>query len=287
MEDKTFEYRKRIQHSFNAEYFESSIKWVDEYKLPQRLFDDYQISGLENTIKIRDKQVVYISNHISMSDFLIEAYFLWKEKLPFPRIIAGENLNYGFFRDFWKKCGAISVDRNAPRTNREYWRTYDNYVSECLVSGENLLNYPEGGRNKKEDLGKFKTGTFGQIVKATETGKDIFILPMHISYDKNPDHLFLDAAWAFKSKRDEALKKDKKLKVKIFNSVYFGLDFASYLYRILIERDKGACYLSFGQSFSVNDFLQSGGNKRTLATKTRDEIMKLVGLQNHIKKNLC
>jgi len=161
---KIQEYRQRIRHNYSSNIYNSSVWIVDKLKVSKLHFDDIEVKGLENVQKVKDKQLFYVSNHKSLADFMLQGYLFWKEDLPIPRFIAGENLNKFPFGKFWKKCGAYYLDRDCVR-NKEYMQVYDEEIKNGLRKGENLLVYAEGGRNYSGGgVMKLQSGTIGQVV---------------------------------------------------------------------------------------------------------------------------
>jgi 1-acyl-sn-glycerol-3-phosphate acyltransferase len=291
MQETAEAYRMRIMHNFDPVYYKSRAFMIKRLNLTRFFFDNIQVRGIENAAEVKDKQLVYASNHVSLADFLIQGYIIWRENLQIPRFIGGENLNQGGFGKIWKKCGTVSIDRNM--RDSAYWRVYVEEIRKILVDNEeSLLIYPEGGRSYS---GKFneeglKQGTLRQVTSAVNKGKDIWIVPMKIKYDKRIEQRFLEGIGKDKAKRDKYLEKavidEEKgryiatgmdyLLVGIYNKTYFAKDVASYFCR-LFDQNKGNAYLEFGKSFFVRDCLKkcnkdSGEN---LLNRFRAEIKKL------------
>ena len=78
-------------------------------------FDELVVSGEENVRKVEVEQLLYVSNHTSMADFLVQGYVFGSYDLTIPKIIAGENLSKGFLGRLFKRWGAVYVDRSVPR----------------------------------------------------------------------------------------------------------------------------------------------------------------------------
>lgn len=289
-EQKIMGYKKRIKHKFDSRFFHLRASEFHRWRFADFLFfDDVIVKGVENIRYIEDKQLFYVSNHTSLADFLIQGYIFWRDKLPMPRFIAGENLNKGPFGYLWKRCGAISVDRNMSRKNTLYWSIYDACVKEPLLNGENLLNYGEGTRTDGKEIGRFKTGTFGQIIDVVEQGKDAWAVPIYIAYDKRVEDPFIDKAREYRVKRDEAIKQERYIKARVFDWGYFLCDLSSFLIRPFIK-DKGNTYIYFGEGFSLKDFLREntegwGSKKLALTNKVRDKIVSLENLYKASKSD--
>ena len=267
-------YRKRIRHNYSPIFYKKSAKFMHDIGLPKLLFDNIEVNGVENVKKVEDKQLFYVSNHLSMADFLVQGYVFWKEKLPIPRFIAGENLFHFPFGSFWKKCGAISINRDG---NSNYLRVFKDEIQKYLLEGENLLDYAEGGRNYSgHGVKEFKTGLFGSLIDAVAKEKDIYVMPVNISYDKRIEERFLAKVEKNKNKRDENLKKGNKIIAGIYDKIYFGLDVFSYFARPF-DSGRGSAYLKFGEPFRVKDFIKDIEEKKKfiLAEKVRKDIESL------------
>jgi len=267
-------YEKRIEHRFNPRFYENLVDFCHRFDVANLFFDDIVVDGKENVESVKDSQLFYVSNHVSLADFLIQGYVFGKDKLPIPRFIAGENLNHFPFGYIWKKCGAISVDRNMSVRNRLYWRVYDSCVKKPLLNGENLLNYGEGTRTGGR-IRRFKTGTIGQVIDIVEQGNEILGVPIFIKYDKRVEDIFMKQIRKQKRKRDEALGQNKFVRASIHDRIYFGLDVLSFVARPFLT--KGKVYLRFGKAFSISNFLEKteGKKKIFLTDKFRQEIIKL------------
>jgi len=253
--------------TFNPEELERAIEKAEEAHLFNFLYSDFVVTGIENVRKIGDAQKLYVSNHVSMSDFLVEAYIIWRRVIKgpeeFPRFIAGSNLFKWPFKKLWEKAGAVPIDRN--NKSMQYLRGFNNFVLYLLGQGKSTLVYPDGGRNPREEEGRFRSGVFGQVIRTieSESKRDIQLVPMHIAYEHNPDLRFLDAAWWLKSRRDMSKSEFRK---QFFDYAYFATDVLSYGYRfvegIMARQNRGKCYLDFGEPISIRDVMCSNERKR-------------------------
>lgn len=95
-------YRKRIMHEYSADFYDKSIRFFSKKRFllfgknfPDLFFKKIVVRGEENVRRVGDKQLLYVSNHTSMADFLVQGYVFSVKRLPIPRIVAGENLNKG------------------------------------------------------------------------------------------------------------------------------------------------------------------------------------------------
>jgi glycerol-3-phosphate O-acyltransferase len=127
----------------------------------------------------RDGRTIYISNHKSHLDYLVEPLVLIENFVRPPIIAAGINLFGGPLGLLHKHVtGAIPIRRNTK--DPAYLVTLKAYVSE-LLQRQDLMFYIEGGRSYSGELKAPKTGL---LHAAMQSGRsDVVILPMAISYD--------------------------------------------------------------------------------------------------------
>ncbi|HUF48727.1 MAG TPA: 1-acyl-sn-glycerol-3-phosphate acyltransferase, partial [Vicinamibacterales bacterium] len=123
--------------------------------------------------------VVYVSNHKSHLDYLIEPLVLDDHGIRPPVLAAGINLFGGPLGLLHRHVtGAIPIRRNSK--DPVYLVTLKAYVAEALKRRD-LLYYAEGGRSYTGELKTPKTGLLQAALQAGRT--DLSILPMAIAYD--------------------------------------------------------------------------------------------------------
>jgi glycerol-3-phosphate O-acyltransferase len=307
---KTEEYAKRIRPNYGPKFYSSACWVADKLKVPNWLFEKVQLEGLGNIQASSGKQMFYVSNHLSLADFLIQGYTFWKQELPIPRVIAGENLNKFPFGIFWKKCGAIYLDRSLVK-NSEYIKIYNEEVKTVLRKGDSLLVYAEGGRNYSgKGVMPLQTGTIGLVSDVVSEGRDIFLAPCYISYDKRIEENVLERVTEYKKsliqskiKIEELKKQNKKfltfveeLRYKRKDKLHFSWDVFAYFERFF-SGNKGNVYLNFGKPVSIKNILEDEQspefilmNKRIQIERTKENpdfgrINKLI-LSERIKREL-
>ena len=124
-------------------------------------------------------RVVYVSNHKSHLDYLIELLILEDHDLRPPIIAAGINLFGGALGLLHKHVtGAIPIRRGA--RDAAYLVTLKAFVAE-LLEAHDLFFYPEGGRSYSGELKTAKTGLFNAVVLAEVPV--LHIVPVAIAYD--------------------------------------------------------------------------------------------------------
>lgn len=265
--EKVVEYRRKIRHEFDPVYFNSRALISKRLHIDKWLFSGIKVEGLDNVAAVKDKQLFFVSNHKSLADFLVQPYVLWNNNLLIPRIIAGANLNKFPFKNLWKKCGAISLDRKLKK--KLYLVAFYEEIKDILLANESLLDYAGGTRNRGEGIEEFQTGVIHIVLDVAKTGKDIFAIPSFIDYDNIIEEDALKTVDKWKEKRDFYLEKGKNLKAKVYDYLSFYFDYLANIQRIF-SKDKGNAYLRFGKAFPIGKF-----DKRSLVKKLRQDIIDL------------
>jgi glycerol-3-phosphate O-acyltransferase len=123
-------------------------------------------------------RVIYISNHKSHLDYLVEPLVLDDNGIRPPVIAAGINLFGGPLGLIHRHVtGAIPIRRNTK--DPAYLVTLKAYVAE-LLQRHDLLFYIEGGRSYSGELKAPKTG----LLHATlQTDTRAVVVPMAVAYD--------------------------------------------------------------------------------------------------------
>jgi glycerol-3-phosphate O-acyltransferase len=124
-------------------------------------------------------RTIYISNHKSHLDYLVEPLVLDDNGVRPPVIAAGINLFGGPLGLLHRHVtGAIPIRRNTK--DPAYLVTLKAYVAE-LLQRHDLMFYIEGGRSYSGEMKAPKTGL---LHAAMQSGRsDVVILPMAIAYD--------------------------------------------------------------------------------------------------------
>jgi glycerol-3-phosphate O-acyltransferase len=127
----------------------------------------------------RHGHVVYVSNHKSHLDYLVEPLVLDDNGVRPPLLAAGINLFGGALGLLHRHVtGAIPIRRN----NKDplYLVTLRGYMAEILKRRD-LLCYPEGGRSYSGELKSPKTGLLQAALQADRDS--LSVVPMAVSYD--------------------------------------------------------------------------------------------------------
>jgi glycerol-3-phosphate O-acyltransferase len=127
----------------------------------------------------RRGRTIYISNHKSHLDYLVEPLVIDDNGIRPPVIAAGINLFGGPLGLIHRHVtGAIPIRRNAK--DPAYLVTLKAYVAE-LLQRHDLLFYIEGGRSYTGEMKSPKTGLLHAAVQAERA--DSSIIPLAVSYD--------------------------------------------------------------------------------------------------------
>jgi glycerol-3-phosphate O-acyltransferase len=127
----------------------------------------------------REHRIVYVSNHRSHIDYLVQPLVLDDNGIRPPLIAAGINLFGGPLGLIQRHVtGAIPIRRNT--RDPAYLITLKAYVAEVLKK-QDLFFYPEGGRSYSGELKTFKTGLIHAAL--TADCPNLVIMPNAIAYD--------------------------------------------------------------------------------------------------------
>jgi glycerol-3-phosphate O-acyltransferase len=140
---------------------------------------------------VRGGRVIYVSNHKSHLDYLVEPLVLDDNGIRPPVTAAGINLFGGPLGLLHRHVtGAIPIRRNTK--DPAYLVTLKAYVAELLQRSD-LLFYIEGGRSYSGELKTPKTGLLHATLQAQLDGA--VIVPLAVAYDiVLEDHILPHAA---------------------------------------------------------------------------------------------
>jgi glycerol-3-phosphate O-acyltransferase len=199
----------------------------------------------------RNGRVIYISNHKSHLDYLVEPLVLDDNQIRPPVIAAGINLFGGPLGLIHRHVtGAIPIRRNAK--DPAYLVTLKAYVAE-LLQRHDLLFYIEGGRSYSGELKAPKTGLLHAALQAN--GRSV-IVPMAVAYDVVlEDHILAHQA---------AKRRQRPFAREIAEMVRYAVGYQS------------RAFVTFGSPISLEGFdPESRRESMALAHQIRETIGRL------------
>ena len=216
-----------------------------------------KIDRIEENVRIaqdatRRGRTIYISNHKSHLDYLVEPLVIDDNGIRPPVIAAGINLFGGPLGLIHRHVtGAIPIRRNAK--DPAYLVTLKAYVAE-LLQRHDLLFYIEGGRSYTGELKSPKTGLLHAAVQAERA--DSSIVPLAVSYDLVlEDHILAHQG----SKR-----RQRPFAREVAEMVRFAVGYQS------------RAFVTFGAPISLDGYdPESRRDVMTLAHQIRDSIGRL------------
>jgi len=200
----------------------------------------------------RAGRVIYISNHKSHLDYLVEPLVLDDRGIRPPIIAAGINLFGGPLGLLHRHVtGAIPIRRNTK--DPAYLVTLKAYVAE-LLQRHDLLFYIEGGRSYSGELKPPKTGLLHAAMQAD--GRRPAVVPMAVAYDVVlEDHILAHQA---------ARRRSRPFAREIAEMVRYAVGYQS------------RAFVTFGEPIPLDGFdAESRRDVMTLAHLTRDAIGRL------------
>src|SRR5687768_13494257 len=200
----------------------------------------------------RAGRVIYVSNHKSHLDYLVEPLVLDDNGVRPPVIAAGINLFGGPLGLLHRHVtGAIPIRRNAK--DPAYLVTLKAYVGE-LLRRHDLLFYVEGGRSYSGELKTPKTGLIHAALQA-ERG-DAVIVPMAVAYDLVLEDRILA--------HQAAKRRQRPFAREIAEMIRYAVGYQS------------RAFVTFGQPIPLNGYdADARRDVMALAHLTRDTIGKL------------
>lgn len=202
-----------IEHHFDSRYFETICR-LGEWFVLKRFVKKSYIKGRENTEQLKGSQVLYVGNHLSHYDYMIQTYNIWALGLPIPRIAARANVFTPRLGKIWKKCGAFRLPFT--KINRKEARALKKHIGEILDSGASVMVYPEGGRSYDGTLKPFHLGVIKYVFEsAAEKSIPMLVATQHIAYSSVIEAPYFDEIQKHKKKQD--LKKYLETDLRAFH----------------------------------------------------------------------
>lgn len=194
-------------------------------------------------------RVVYISNHKSHLDYLLEPLVLDDNGIRPPVMAAGINLFGGPLGLIHRHVtGALPIRRNTK--DPAYLVTLKAYVAE-LLQRHDLFFYIEGGRSYSGELKSPKTGLLHATMQAR--GTPAVVVPMAVAYDVVlEDHILAHQG---------AKRRQRAFGREVAEMVRYAVGYQS------------RAYVTFGTPIAIDGFdPESRHDVMALAHRTRDAI---------------
>ena len=167
---------------------------------------------LRGELPQKDK-ILYVINHRSLLDIIVMEHIFSHSKKN-GTWIAKQELFDAFYGDFFKFSGCISVDLESKKGLIKFFKTIKKTFTK--VDNFNLYMFPEGERNKTDELLAFQNGA-AKIAKAN----NLEIVPVYIN--EKLEEIFKEAPFVEKraievhigeSIKSETLEEEYKTFVK-------------------------------------------------------------------------
>jgi glycerol-3-phosphate O-acyltransferase len=201
----------------------------------------------------KNHRVIYVSNHKSHTDYLVELLVIDDLGIRPPLMAAGINLFGGPLGLIQRYVtGAIPIRRNTK--DPLYLITLKAYVAEVLKSHD-LFFYPEGGRSYSGEMKPAKTGLLHATMQAEVP--DGVIVPAAIAYDI----VLEDRALA---RQGGTKRRQRPFAAELAEMVTLAVGF------------KTRAFVTFGEPIPIGEYRHdSRRDVVELAHRTRDAIGKL------------
>ncbi|MCX6551975.1 MAG: 1-acyl-sn-glycerol-3-phosphate acyltransferase [Acidobacteria bacterium] len=198
-------------------------------------------------------RVIYVSNHKSHTDYIVELLVLDDHGIRPPIIAAGINLFGGPLGLIQRHVtGAIPIRRNTK--DPVYLITLKAYVAEVLKEHD-LFFYPEGGRSYSGEIKAPKTGLLHAAMQAEVP--DGVIVPAAVAYDI----VLEDRALA---RQGGTKRRQRPFTAELAEMMTLAVGF------------KTRAFVTFGEPIPLGDYHhESRRDVLDLAHRTRDVIGKL------------
>ncbi len=207
-------------------------------RLWSKIYTEIKIENVERVRNIPgNTEIVYVPCHRSHLDYLLLNSVLFESRLVSPHIAAGINLNFWPVGSLLRRVGAFYIRRSF-NNNRLYAAVFSEYVAFLLQKGYPVQFFLEGGRSRSGKLLPPKTGVLAMVVNSflKNSERPIYFVPVYMGYDRVAE---------VKTYRKELTGAKKK-------SESVGQLVAG---RKALRSTHGRAYVSFGEPFSLGDFL--------------------------------
>jgi len=240
-------------------------------KFFNKAFSIVHIEGPQVDAKeIQKSPLMVVSTHRSHVDYFFVGNSLFQMGFKNLRFAAGDNLTkLPWIGPRFRAFGAFTVSRDSA-FERNYVRKLCTEVVNMLENRDAVLVFPEGGRSYSGSMLDIKGGILNAALlsQAANLERDVYLLPVAVSYDRPPDLPFFPMLLKGKKYR----KKSNNFFVRILGDIYyFGADIMAFIPFFLtkhLPRSYGSIYMDYGTPISVRSMVDLEANR---VSKARDE----------------
>ncbi|MFV0274835.1 MAG: 1-acyl-sn-glycerol-3-phosphate acyltransferase [Bacilli bacterium] len=184
-EDVNIYERQLYNYYKNLPYNDKKIKYQDRnYKIAEVITSFWIEKYLK--LNIINKEfipyqdgVIYIANHLTKKDHFLISMVLRHKVIKY---LAACELFDQFYGSYFNACGCIPIKRgNTIEAIKDQFKAL-NELTKLVVNNNNILLYPEGGRNKDDVL--LKPFLTGYLTIAQQTGAPICPIVINDDYTR-------------------------------------------------------------------------------------------------------
>jgi len=258
-------------------------KYVKRANLISKLFiKNVQIFNEENLEKLKEKKILFNSNHLSYWDIIEYTKMFNSHGLNQPYFIAANHLdNFPTNKFMNESTGAIFIDRNIAKegSNEEKLKLKEKnakQIEEIVSGGYGFFPFLEGGfrNNEKGNPMKniklsFPRDYIREIIRQGKNPEEYFGFNLTINYlEKSIEEPFSERSKQYKKEIEFCVKKIREAsnskerrhyekKQKRAFKKYFVTDLFAYASQPF--RKKPIVKINLGEPYSLKEYLKPGG----------------------------
>jgi len=240
-------------------------------KFFNKAFSIVHVDGPQiDAAEIQKSPLMVVSTHRSHVDYFFVGNNLFQMGFKNLRFAAGDNLTkLPWIGPRFRAFGAFTVSRDSA-FERNYVRKLCTEVVNMLENRDAVLVFPEGGRSYSGAMLDIKGGVLNAALlsQAANLERDVYLLPVAVSYDRPPDLPFFPLLLKGKKYR----KKSNNFLIRILGDLYyFGADIMAFIPFFLTKRlpcSYGSIYMDYGTPISIRSVVDLEANR---VEKARDE----------------
>jgi 1-acyl-sn-glycerol-3-phosphate acyltransferase len=177
--------------------------------LSRRFFRGVWASGLAGIENLpANARIIYLPCHRSHFDYMVLPYALNELGQTCPIIAAGDNLNF-FPIGRLLQTGFAFFIRRTFGNDGTYRSLCAGYIGESLRFGVPIAFFPEGGRSRDGWMRSPKHGMLQmcreQLDRNGDAGGPVYVVPVHVAYERCPDGKSLAKQSLGRAKRQESV----------------------------------------------------------------------------------